>query len=101
MLFFLADHMDVQLGYMFLATVVPGLVLAVLYVVYLLARTAIDPSAAPRVTETEPIPALRFAIYVVRSLALPLLLVFLVLGSIVAGLATPTDRKSTRLNSSH
>ena len=94
MLFFLADHMEVQLGYMFLATVVPGLVLAVLYVVYLLARTAIDPSAAPRVTETEPIPALRFAIYVVRSLALPLLLVFLVLGSIVAGLATPTQSSS-------
>jgi len=94
MLFFLADHMDVQLGYMFLATVVPGLVLAVLYVVYLLVRTAIDPSTAPRVTETEPLPALRFAIYVVRSLALPLLLVFLVLGSIVAGLATPTQSSS-------
>src|SRR3546814_5599874 len=69
MLFFLADPMDVQLGYMFLATVVPGLVLAVLYVVYLLARTAIDPSAAPRVTETEQIPPIRLTIYVVSSMA--------------------------------
>jgi tripartite ATP-independent transporter DctM subunit len=94
MLFFLAEHLDVRLGPMFLATVLPGLVLTVLYVIYLLVRTLVDPSVAPHSAKPEAISALQFAIYVVRSLALPLLLVFLVLGSIVAGVATPTQSSS-------
>jgi tripartite ATP-independent transporter DctM subunit len=94
MLFFLAEHLDVRLGPMFLATVIPGLVLTILYVAYLLARTLADPSVAPRSVKPNDISTLQFAIYVVRSLALPLLLVLLVLGSIIAGIATPTQSSS-------
>ena len=94
MLFFLADHLDVQLPFMFLATVLPGLMIAGLYILYLLAHSAADPRVAPRSAEPEAIAPARFALYVVRSLALPLLLVFLVLGSIIAGLATPTQSSS-------
>ncbi len=94
MLFFLADHLDVQLGYMFLATVVPGFVLSFLYVGYQMLGTIVDPSLAPRSVEPEPISVQQFIAYVARSLALPLLLVFLVLGSIIAGLATPTQSSS-------
>lgn len=94
MLFFLAEHLDVRLGPMFLATVIPGLVLTILYVAYLLARTLADPSVAPRSVKPNDISTLQFAVYVVRSLALPLLLVLLVLGSIIAGIATPTQSSS-------
>ena len=94
MLFFLADHLEVQLGYMFLATIVPGFLLAFLYVGYQMLWTSVNPSVAPRSADPEPIRVAQLFVYVVRSLALPLLLVFMVLGSIVAGLATPTQSSS-------
>jgi tripartite ATP-independent transporter DctM subunit len=90
MLFFLADQLDVQLGMMFVATVIPGFVLAGLYVAYMLARAANDPTLAPAAAPTA-LTTRQFTVYVVRSFALPVLLITLVLGSLIAGLATPTQ----------
>ena len=90
MLFFLADHLEVQLGMMFMATIIPGFVLAGLYGAYMLARAASDPTLAPAVPAS-PLTARQFMVYVVRSLALPALLIVLVLGSLISGLATPTQ----------
>jgi tripartite ATP-independent transporter DctM subunit len=90
MLFFLADHLDVQLGMMFVATLIPGFVLAGLYIAYMLARAASDPTAAPAAAPST-LTTRQLGVYIVRSLALPVLLITLVLGSIVAGVATPTQ----------
>lgn len=90
MLFFLADHLEVQLGRIFMATIIPGFVLAGLYGAYMLVRAAIDPALAPAVPVSQ-LTAVQFTVYMIRSLALPVLLIVLVLGSIISGLATPTQ----------
>lgn len=90
MLFFLADLLGVRMGTMFLAPVVPVAILLALYVLYFLARGVLTPQAAPAYDAPAlPLPAL--LAYTLRSLALPVALIVLVLGSIVTGIATPTQ----------
>lgn len=94
MLFFLADLLDVRLGYMFLAPLFPGLLLALLFVAYYVGAAAIDPTIAPPATPAAMRGRGELAIYAVRSLALPVLLIALVLGSIGTAWATPTESAS-------
>ncbi|MCC8430118.1 TRAP transporter large permease subunit [Reyranella aquatilis] len=91
MLFFLADELGVLISQMFLSTIVPGLVLVVLYVAYYIGAALLDPRIAPPLAAVPVRSTLRFALYVARSLALPVLLIAMVLGSVIAGLATPTQ----------
>lgn len=90
MLFFLADHLEVQFGMIFMATVIPGFVLAGLYGAYMLVRAVSDPTLAPAVPASA-LTVRQFTVYMIRSLALPVLLIVLVLGLIISGLATPTQ----------
>lgn len=90
MLFFLADLLDVRMGAMFLAPIVPVAILLVLYILYFLVRGSVNPKVAPPY-EAPPMPARDLLVFTVRSLALPVGLIALVLGSIVAGIATPTQ----------
>ncbi|MBM86090.1 MAG: C4-dicarboxylate ABC transporter [Rhodospirillaceae bacterium] len=89
MLIFLASHLSVTVGEMFLATVVPGLLLVAIYILYFIARCAVDPAMRGSREPDEAISGWRLLIYVLRSLALPALLIGAVLGSIIGGLATP------------
>ena len=91
MLFFLAQLLGVPMGSLFLATIVPGLTLAGLFVVYYALRGAFDPELAPPARDAEKMKMGRLFLYVGRSLALPVLFVAAVLGSIIAGWATPTQ----------
>jgi tripartite ATP-independent transporter DctM subunit len=91
MLYFLADELGVFISQMFLSTIVPGLVLVVLYLAYYIGTAMLDPRIAPPLAPLPTRDARQLAIYVVRSLALPVLLVALVLGSVIVGLATPTQ----------
>ncbi|MBI2715355.1 MAG: TRAP transporter large permease subunit [Rhizobiales bacterium] len=94
MLFFLSDLLHVQVAHAFLSTLVPGLLLAVLYVVYYVGAAIMDPGIAPPAKDLPMRSAVELAIYTVRSLALPLLLIGLVLGSIIAGWTTPIQSAS-------
>lgn len=89
MLFFLADLMRVSIGPMFVSTLIPGFALAGLFIVYYVTRAALDPAAAPPPKYQEDIPFLQVAWETTRNLALPVALIAAVLGSIIAGLATP------------
>jgi len=91
MLYFLADELGVFISHMFLSTIVPGFLLVVLYLAYYVGATILDPRIAPPLTALPTRGALQMAVYVVRSLALPVLLIAMVLGSVIAGLATPTQ----------
>lgn len=85
------SQMDV--GTLFTAALVPGLVLVGLYIVYIVVVTRLKPSLAPAMP-AEAIAAFKgpgFAGRVVRALVLPLLLIVAVLGSILAGIASPTE----------
>ena len=77
----------VSVGDLFVGAMVPGVILVLLYLAYVLIRAAVNPESAPAavsVERTEPSAA-------VKALVPPLLLIVLVLGSILVGAATPTE----------
>ncbi|MGH7576834.1 MAG: TRAP transporter large permease [Longimicrobiales bacterium] len=88
----LADQLGVSVGDLFLGALLPGLMLASFYALYVAGVAIVRPAAAP---------ALPSALRATRGAALarqmlvvlmpPLVLILLVLGSIFAGIATPTE----------
>lgn len=82
----LASVLNVPVGDLFKAAVVPGLLLVVAYIIYVAVKAIIHPQSAP-IVEME-IPGGRALIL---AFALPLLLIISVLGSIFWGIATPTE----------
>ena len=82
----------VSVGDLFVGAIVPGLLLVGMYIAYLLLRAWRDPSLLGAVnsamnTNVEPTPKYKTS----TSLMPPLLLITLVLGSIIAGAASPTE----------
>ena len=92
-LILLADIMGESVGTLFAAAMVPGLLLATLYLVYILVLGRLHPERMPLIDAAEraALSRGRLALRAVRALAPPLLLVAGVLGSIVGGLAAPTE----------
>jgi len=80
---------QISVGKMFAAGIVPGMVLSGLYVSYVVIRTMLKPSLAPAPDNIEISWLEMFGS--LKSLLLPTLIVFSVLGSIYAGIATPTE----------
>jgi tripartite ATP-independent transporter DctM subunit len=76
----------VSVGDLFVGALIPGLVLVAMYILYLSVYARLRPEAAPP-AEGEKISLLE----VMHGLLPPLLLIFLVLGSILIGAATPTE----------
>ncbi|MGX1499625.1 tripartite ATP-independent transporter DctM subunit [Labrenzia sp. MBR-25] len=79
-----------SIGQMFIAGVVPGLLLASLYIGYIVLRSALNPSIAPRPDNDVPA-TWEERIASLKSLILPLLIIVGVLGTIYMGIATPTE----------
>ena len=91
MLVFMGDILTINLAKLFVAALVPGLVLAGVYILYILISSALNPArapAAPPLSAEEKAGLWREAIV---SFALPFILVVAVLGSILGGIATPTE----------
>ncbi|NQY13162.1 MAG: TRAP transporter large permease subunit [Henriciella sp.] len=80
----------VSVGDLFAGALIPGLLLVGLYLLYLFITALLRPSASPAVTLEEDVEPLTIA-EVARSLGAPLLLIIAVLGSILGGLASPTE----------
>ncbi len=81
------DVSSTSAGEMFLGAFVPGMVLVGLYMLFILIYAILRPSQAPAVRTNEAFDA-RFWLRVSLILIPPLALIFLVLGSIIAGIAT-------------
>jgi tripartite ATP-independent transporter DctM subunit len=77
----------ISVGDLFVAAIIPGLLLVVFYMAYVLLSARFRPRLAPQVTECEEVAPLRLLL----SLLPVLLLIGLVLGSILTGSATPTE----------
>ncbi len=77
----------VSVGDLFVGALIPGLILVVLYLLYVYVTARLNPEVAPVIEEVEEID--RQA--VLLSLAPPILLIVVVLGSIIGGVATPTE----------
>lgn len=83
----------VDVGTLFSAALIPGALLVLIYILYLLIYSQINKELAPALPESE-ISAFRgqgFAGRVVKAFFLPLLLILSVLGSIFSGIASPTE----------
>lgn len=84
----LFDVSGTSAGEMFLGALIPGLVLVAIYMVYILIYALIRPKAAPAVHDKSQKWNIAFWGRVTLSLVPPLALIFLVLGSIIGGIAT-------------
>ncbi len=92
MLVIMADLLSRSVGNLFVAAVFPGLILAGLYVAYIVIRCTINPSLAPKLdANIGPQTMGGIIVMVLRSFVPPVLLIAMVLGSILGGLATPTE----------
>jgi tripartite ATP-independent transporter DctM subunit len=89
----IGDIVGVSVGDLFMGAVFPGLVLVLLYILYIMVASFVWPDIAPAIPRSE------LAVYtpkklffkVLRALFPPLFLMMAVLGSIFAGIATPTE----------
>jgi len=81
------DAVSTSAGDMFMGAFIPGLVLVATYMIFILCISFIRPKLAPAV-HYEGKYDLNFALRVIMILVPPLTLIFVVLGSIITGIAT-------------
>ena len=81
------DIVSASAGDMFMGALIPGLILVGLYMLYILLTAIFKPGTAPPVPYDGKYDR-RFAMSVALSLVPPLTLIFVVLGSIILGIAT-------------
>src|SRR3990167_2749576 len=92
MLVIMGDLMTISVGTLFTAAIVPGLVMAGVYVVYIGILAFFRPDLAPPMSAPEGPPSTGELLrLVLRSFLPPAFLIFVVLGSIFGGFATPTE----------
>jgi tripartite ATP-independent transporter DctM subunit len=88
----LADQLGISVGALFVGAFVPGLMLAGMYALYAAGVALLQPAAAPALPrEMRDIGGAELARQVLLVLLPPLALILIVLGSIFAGVATPTE----------
>ena len=91
----LAMIAEIGIGEMFAGMLLPGLILAGLYILYITIRCGLDPKAGPRLPPAADDPPLAAKLRItVVALVPPVLLIFAVLGTILAGMAVPTEAAS-------
>ncbi|WP_105902734.1 TRAP transporter large permease [Vibrio gangliei] len=82
---------SVSIGDLFKASFVPALILALLYIAYVLIRSFLNPSLAPLPTEEELAEDAKNRPSYFKALFFPILSVAIVLGSIYTGVASVTE----------
>lgn len=80
-----------SVGDLFVGALIPGLLLVLLYIAYLAVHSWLKPSAMPAMPAQSVADRKQLLSRVLVELLPPLLLIFLVLGSIIGGVATPTE----------
>ncbi|THB77461.1 MAG: TRAP transporter large permease subunit [Desulfobacteraceae bacterium] len=90
MLVIMADQLGLSVGDLFMGAVVPGIILGALYIGYILIFCLVKPEVAPLDPERKPL-ELKIIWDIFKSILPPALLILAVLGSIFAGITTPTE----------
>jgi tripartite ATP-independent transporter DctM subunit len=95
-LILLADILNESVGTLFAAAMIPGLALAGIYVVYVLGLGILRPDMVPAVPKEERALVSKgdLTARILKVVAPPLALVGAVLGSIIAGIAAPSEAAS-------
>jgi tripartite ATP-independent transporter DctM subunit len=79
---------EVSIGKLFIGGIIPGILLCLIFIFYILVRSLLNPALAPSVKDHY---TWKEKLIVLRGIILPVLLVFSVLGLIYAGVCTPTE----------
>jgi tripartite ATP-independent transporter DctM subunit len=89
----IGDIVGVSVGDLFMGAVLPGMVLVVLYILYIVIASYVKPSIAPAIKKEDMADLVggKLAVQVLVSMLPPLFLMVAVLGSIFAGVASPTE----------
>lgn len=82
---------NVSVADLFTASALPGLMLAVIYALYVFVRCQINPALGPPPPDEEINKPLREKLAMLKGIALPIAVAFSVLGSIYLGLASVTE----------
>lgn len=92
MLIIMGDLLQVPVGTLFMAALGPGLILALMYMIYIGFYASYNPEAAPRLTD-EQMTATKGELpkLILRGFLPPVALIFMVKGSILFGFATPSE----------
>src|SRR5690606_19373490 len=95
-LILLSDILQLSVGTLFAAAVIPGLLLAALYAAYVIVLGMLRPDAMPVVPRAERDAVSRGELMVrfLKVVVPPVTLVLAVLGSIIGGVAAPTEAAS-------
>lgn len=80
-----------SIGDLFMGAIIPGMILVISYMLYVAFVAWRNPQAAPAMETDNSISTNQAVFKALKSLALPLLLIIAVLGSILKGVATPTE----------
>lgn len=92
MLIIMADQIGISVGDLFMAAVIPGVLLGVLYVGYIFIYGLIKPEKMPLAKEDVNLKMdLKLALELFKNILPPAALILMVLGSIFFGFATPTE----------
>lgn len=81
---------SISVADLFMGALIPGLILVLAYLVYIAIMAIFKPESAPAVSERPPLDK-AFIIELLKGLLPPLALIIAVLGSILMGVATPTE----------
>ncbi|HQZ46757.1 MAG TPA: TRAP transporter large permease subunit, partial [Usitatibacteraceae bacterium] len=95
-LILLADILQLSVGTLFAAAVMPGMLLAALYCLYIVIVGMVKPELVPPLPQEERDALAKRDLWIrfFKVVVPPVLLVFAVLGSIIAGVAAPTEAAS-------
>ena len=85
-----AQVAEESVGKMFMGSVFPGLLLSILYIIYIGIRCFLRPDFGPPLPPEERVNWQK-KIASLKSVILPIILIIMVLGSIYIGMATPTE----------
>ena len=83
-----------SVGDLFAGALIPGLLLVAMYLVYLIGMAIVKPNSMPAYTPDDSLQNKPHIGKLLSGLLPPLFLIFIVLGSILAGVATPTEAAS-------
>ncbi|WP_299918699.1 TRAP transporter large permease subunit [uncultured Roseobacter sp.] len=91
MLIVMGDQLQIPVGDLFRGAIIPGFLLALAYVVYVVIYALWNSDAAPALERAEKQPVGQLIKELTTTMIGPLMLIVAVLGSIVFGIATPTE----------
>jgi len=92
MLVVYAPQAGLSIGQMFMGAFIPGLILSVMYILYILIRCYRNPKLGPPISRDEITPfTTKKLVRLMKSLLPPAVLILAVLGTIFAGIAPPTE----------